>query len=318
MNLKFQHRKQVLSPDLKELIEKRSRKIEKVLPTFSSHDLDLHVAIEKLPHKKQCRTVLVLTTPQSALRAEDIEDNSKTSVLRAFDELFRRVEKFKSQLNREKSWRRHLAASSTGPAAESPRELKERVNQNLPAIENYIRHELFHEAIAENLPSGFIEPEAVVDEVFLEILSRTAKKPTDLSFRQWLFQVARRKLTNRLREFQMAQKESHLEELVRISSPWEDEMLNFYQPDERLRLEDILADDRSDNPEQAMEREETEKQLRQAIAHLPKPTRECFILSALQGFEPDEVAMIMGTTRATVLERVKEARKQLRRPVAER
>lgn len=298
MNLKFQHRKQVLSPDLKELIEKRSRKIEKVLPTFSSHDLDLHVAIEKLPHKKQCRTVLVLTTPQSALRAEDIEDNSKTSVLRAFDELFRRVEKFKSQLNREKSWRRHLAASSTGPAAESPRELKERVNQNLP--------------------SGFIEPEAVVDEVFLEILSRTAKKPTDLSFRQWLFQVARRKLTNRLREFQMAQKESHLEELVRISSPWEDEMLNFYQPDERLRLEDILADDRSDNPEQAMEREETEKQLRQAIAHLPKPTRECFILSALQGFEPDEVAMIMGTTRATVLERVKEARKQLRRPVAER
>lgn len=318
MNLKFQRRNIPLFPGLRERIKKRSQKITKLLPTFSSQDLDLHVTLEKLPHKKQYRTVLVLTTPQSTLRAEDIEDKLATSALRAFDELVRRIEKFKSQLNRQKLRRRRLATSvATSPTGKTGelRELKEAVDRYLPKIENYIRRELLHDTLTEGLPSGLLEPDAVIDEVFLEIVSRATEKPDDRSFEHWFYQVARSTLTDRIQALRLAREEPHVEESLRLSSPWEDEMLNFYQPDERLHLEDLLPDQKNDNPEESIVREEAEKQLRNKIARLPKPIRECFILSLLEGFKPDEVAMLTGTTPSTVLERIEEARKQLRQSI---
>ena len=249
MNLTLQHKNLEVSSELRKIIEKGSRKTRKVLPTFSSRDLQLHIKLERFPRKHQYRAVLVLTTPQKALRVEDTEDNPKASLLRCFHELLRKVERFKSNLNRERMWHRQIVTSPLGPSSNEENELKETLIDNLDTLENYARRELSHHAITESLPADRLDPQALIDEVVLEALS----------------------------------------------------------------IEDILPDERGENPEERIAAEESQKRLRKAIARLPRPIRETFILFALEGFNSDEVAMITGKTPAEVTGDVEKARQELRR-----
>lgn len=312
MNQKIQLRNVDIAPPLKSLIERHSHKVKKVLPTFPADSVDLHVTLERLPRKNQFRAALVLTLPQNAIRVEDTRDNLTTSVVHAFEELFRKIKKFKSNLNREKFWHRQgvIAEKRGGPGPTFVS--RDAINRNLQKIENYIRRELLHHSMVEGLPAGLVEPDAVVDEVFVEVASGLDRRPENLALEQWMFQVTRQKLSQRLAAIEEARQEQHVEETPRFSSRWDDEVLNFYHPDEVLRLEDVLADQKIATPEDSMARRELAEQLNKEIARLPKAVRDSFVLYALEGFAADEVAMITGTDPAEVLKHVETARKRLR------
>lgn len=312
MNLKLQSRNIELSESLNKLIERQSRKIWKMLPTFPSEVTDLAVTVEKLPRGSQYQTVLVLTVPQRAIRVEEIEDNPTSSIVRAFSELLRRVKKFKSQLNRERLRRRQPRQTAAEASSDSVRELEDAIGEYLEKIETYIRRELYFQVIMNRLSPGQIEPQALVDEVFLDLTAKASGRPTNLSLEQWMIQVARQKLQDRLSELTEHSDEPHVEESVKSEPRWEDEDLNFYQPDESLRLEDLMVDQNTETPEEALRREEVEQQLRTAVARLPETIRESFVLFAFEGFTSDEVAMITGREPEKVLEEVEKARQELR------
>lgn len=312
MNLKLLHRNLDLSDNLKKMIERKASKLRKILPTFSPEVLDLHLSIEKLPRGHRFETVLVLTTPQTSIRVEGVEDNATASVLRAFDELFRRVKRFKSQLNRERFWQRPPLRPEAVVSKGHLRDLESAINRNLDKVENYIRREIFHQAVLDGLPPGLIQPQALMDDVFLHVTSQAHLRPENVPVDQWMFQIAREKVRERLESLERAEEEYHLEERSDEVSPWDDEDLNFYQPDEVLRLEDVLPDAHSSDPEQLMAWEESEEQLLRAIAHLPAVVRESFVLYALDGFSSDEVAMITGKTPQEILADVETARAELR------
>lgn len=320
MNQKIQHRNVEMVPGLKKLIDRHLQKIEKLLPTFADDALELHVTLEKLPRKNQYRTALVLTMPQNAIRVEDIQDNPTASVIQAYGELVRRIKKFKSQLNREARWQREKEETAPVSAERMVAErmvmdgeFRSTINRNLEKVDNYIRRALYHLVLTESIPSRLIEPEAIVDEVFLEVTSNSPNKPEHLSLEQWMFQVAREKLSRRMEALEDAREESHLQDNPRLESPWYDEELNFHQPDEALRLEDLLVDSKIATPEDFIAREEAEAQLNKAIANLPKEIRESFVLYALEGFSADEVAMITGASPQTVMRHVEDARKELQK-----
>ncbi|MFQ5928972.1 MAG: HPF/RaiA family ribosome-associated protein [Acidobacteriota bacterium] len=313
MNLKIQNRHLEITQSLERLIDRQSRKLQKILPTFASHDLDLHVTLEKLPRGKQYHTVLVLNMPQNAMRVEEMENNPATSVIRAFEELLRKIKKFKSRLNRERFWQKQAGVPTHISSSQNTRELEDAINQNVDQIENYIRRELYHQALVENIPVGLVQAQALLDEVFLEVTSKTVARPENIPLEQWMFQIARETVKNRIDDWQAACEEPHVEEAAKTSSRWDDEVLNFYQPDEVLRLEDLLRDEHSTTPEELLAREEVREQLQEAIARLPSSIRESFVLFALEGFNSDETAMIMGKDPSEVLEDVEKARLELRR-----
>ncbi len=310
MNLKIQHRNFDIPQTLQRLIERKAQKVQKMLPTFSNETLDLHVTLEKLPRGSQYGATVVLTIPQTAIRVEEMADNPTGSVQTSFDELLRKIKKFKSQLNREKFWQRQ---PETTPRirTEGVREFENLINQNLDKIQNYVRRELFHKSLAHNIPPGILQPEAVVDEVFLLMTSQEKAKPGSMSLEQWMYQVARDQIDRRLDE--LDRDAPHIEDSTPQAKPhWEDEVLNFYQPDEALKLEDVLSDQTGGNPELLMEVEETEQELHKAIARLPRKIRESFVLCVLEGFDPVEVAMITGKDAEKVQKDVDEARRRLR------
>ncbi len=313
MNVKIQNRNVELTEALKATVERRSRKARKMLPTFRAHDLDLHVSLEKLSTGKSYQVSLVLAFPQTAIRVEDIQDSALTAVTGAFDDLMRKIKRFKSQLSRERFWQRQPAKVPGGAAAPSGLvKVEEAINANLDKVENYIRRELFHQALIERFPPGLLQPQALVDEVFLDVSSRINAKPANLSLEQWMFQIAREKVSQKIRNLDGERDQPHIEELRFEQDQWDDEVLNFYQPDEALRLEDLLTDTHSDNPEQILASEEMEEQVQKIIAGLPRSVRESFVLYALEGFNSDEVAMITGKQPKQVKTEVEQARTQLR------
>ncbi len=224
----------------------------------------------------------------------------------------RRIKKFKSQLNREKFWQKQPGTSTAASSAEDVRELGGAIEQNLEKIENYIRRELYHHVTVENLPSSALEPQALLDEVFLEVSSDAVNRPENVPLEQWMFQVARTALKQRIEGLQASQEQPRIDEISPKPSNWEDEQLHFYQPDEVLRLEDLMSDDHSISPEKLLEQEEAYEQLQRAVANLPGSVRESFVLFALEGFNSDEIAMITGKSPSEVLDDVERARIELR------
>jgi len=313
MNLKFQFRHLKVTEALKRLIDVHANKVEKILPTFTSRDLDLHISLERLPRGKQFHAVLVMTMPQKQIRVERMENNPTTSVLRAFDELLRRIKRFKSQLNRESLWKKEPVSESTESRTYKTRILENAINQNLDKIENYIRRDLLHRALIEDVPIGLLQARALVDEVFLEVNSRVMDRPEALPLDQWMFQIARRELNSRFLELRVAREEVHVEERADTPSRWDDEELTFYQPDEVLRIEDLIRDEHSVDPEQLLAQEEAKDELQKAIASLPNEVREPFVLFALEGLHSDDVAMIMGKSPREIVQNVEKARMELRK-----
>lgn len=314
MNVKIQTRQMELSPTERNVIERKSRKARRMLPTYRSPDLELHVSLERLSKGKQFQTVLVLTTPQTAIRVEDIADSVTRSIVGAFDDLLRKIKKFKSQLNRERYWQRDTARVS-GKAAvvtQPTEDLESAISTHLDKIENYIRRELYHRALVDHFPPGVLQPQALVDEVFLDVSSRVRSKPENVSMEQWMFQMARDTVSRKIEELEKNRDQPHLEEAAEPPERWDDEVLNFYQPDEALRLEDLVRDNHSDSPEELLAREETEEAVQKIIAGLTPSVRESFVLFALEGFNSDEVAMITGKAPDQVLNDVERARSHLR------
>jgi RNA polymerase sigma factor (sigma-70 family) len=313
MNLKIQLRHLKVTEALKRLIDVHANKVEKILPTFASRDLDLHISLERLPRGKQFHAVLVMTMPQKQIRVESMENNPTTSVLRAFDELLRRIKKFKSQLNRESLWKKEPVSEGTESRTYKTRILENAINQNLDKIENYIRRDLLHRALIEDVPIGLLQARALVDEVFLEVTSTVMDRPEALPLDQWMFQIARRELDSRFLELRVAREEVHVEERAETPSRWDDEELTFYQPDEVLSIEDLIRDEHSVDPEQLLAQEEAKDELQKAIASLPNEVREPFVLFALEGLNSDDVAMIMGKSPREIVQKVEKARMELRK-----
>lgn len=312
MNVKIHPRNLDLLKSHEKLIDRQCAKIRKMLPTFAPETVDMDVSLAKLPRGSQFQTGLVLTLPQRVIKVEEIENNPTTSLVHAFGEMRRRVQRFKSQLNREKLW--HKQPPPATPALPLTRwEVESEANTHLEKLENYLRREIFHLVIQGELPPGILEPQALVDDIYLFVTSRPEGKPSGLTIEQWMFQVARTIMREHLEEIDKHREEPHMEEEAEGQTQWEDEDLDFYQPDESMHLEDLMRDGSVSNPEQLLERDETEALLQRAIAKLPASIRESFVLFALEGFTSDEVAMMTGKQPQEILDEVEQAREALHR-----
>jgi RNA polymerase sigma factor (sigma-70 family) len=115
----------------------------------------------------------------------------------------------------------------------------------------------------------------------------------------------------------------HIEEDIPETPPTEeistlgDEILDFYQPDEDLKLEDIVPDIEVPLPEEAAERTELQDTIRIALASLPGEWRKAFVLHSVEGLSLAEVARVIGLPEAEVKRYIEFARATLRQKLIE-
>ncbi len=305
MNIKMQHKNVALDAQVRNLIERRARKARRMLPSYRSPDLDLHVNLEQKSSSRQFEATLVLTTPQTSIRVTDTEASAQASLTRAFDELLRKINKFKSQLNRERFWRRDVNRSEGVEVGADQRELEKSINVNLDRIENYIRRELFYLALTEPFSPESIRPQEVVDQVFYEVSSHLENRPAHLTLERWMFQLAHRCVRERAGEA----RETSSGNSSGIDS--EEEIFNYYHPHEDVRFSELLLREGCSRKTIA-EINDLDERIEAFIGHLSEPMREAFALNVLEGFDAKDVATITGQNPAEIKDLVSAARDKIR------
>jgi len=312
------HGHELLRKKLLQKIQKLSRHLRR----FPPGTVHLLVALEKNPKKEEYTAGLTLRVPSNILRAEKTGRDVIQALDAAVKTLLRELESLKADLRREAFYRRKARraalhqmkasgfAAEPQPEGEGPQNLGDVIRALLAEhhdrLLRFVRRQLWHDITAGDLPAGAIDPRAVVDEVARRALRQPGKKPAGISWVLWLFLLARQELNRRRKEIQKRQKETVSLE-VETEVP-EQLLAEGYDPDQPLDLiereieppvattADLVPDPSTVPPDQWVARRELLGELRRLVNRWPRLEREAFELHFVEGFEPDEVAMILGLT----------------------
>lgn len=331
-----------------ELLRKKMRqkisKLEKYLNHFSADAVHLHIALERHPKKEHYTAALTLRVPSNILRSK----KSGPDVIKAFDDavraLLRELESLKSEFRREALWKRkarreqlqEIKAATfaaqpqpegTGPQNEAS-VLRDLVEQHNRRLLRYVRRHLWHEAATGEIATGAIDAHAVVGEVARRALAAPEKKPAKIGYLLWLYMLARQEVAKRCKELRIQAHETVPLEAAHTVND-DAEIAAGYDPEQPLDIiereleppvaetKDLLPDTRVEPPNETVARQELLAQLRKTANAWPKPEREAFELYFVEGFEPEEIAMVLGQPAKQVSELIHSLQQRLRKQVLE-
>ena len=158
----------------------------------------------------------------------------------------------------------------------------------------FIRHRLGaqHEGAADD----------VLQETWISVARAAPRYVPTARFTTWLFTVARNRVIDCLR----TQANAMLSIDAPLSGPASDD------DDEGERWADCVAADAADGPLARIESRQQAQAFLDALAQLPEPQREAFVLQAEGGLSVDEVASATGVGAETAKTRLRYAKARLR------
>ena len=198
-------------------------------------------------------------------------------------------------------------------------------SQHLSHLYEFIRHQLaYFESVGDLLPSE-LTPEDVVDAVLLRAYREFIKQPAGREILSWLIQLATNQLRSEIKRLKSERGRTiHIEEDIPETPPTEevstlgDEILEFYQPDEDLKLEDIFPDVEISTPEQmTAAKEELLRCVNAALAGMPKEWRRALRLRHAEGFTDAELAEALEKAEPEIERILEYARQHLRQSLIE-
>jgi len=326
-----------------ELLRKKLRqkisKLERHLKHFPSGTVHLHIALERNPKKENYAAALTLRVPSNILRSE----KSAPDVIKAFDDavkvLLRELESLKAELRRDVFWKRkdrreklHQRkavgfAAQPQPEGVGPRNpgdvIRELLGSNYKRLLRYVRRQLWHDTTAGEIPRDAIDPRAVVDEVARRALAEPQKKPDGMNYLFWFYVLARQELARCRKALQTQAAMSEPLEAPQFL-PDDLAIAEGYDAEQPLDIierqleppvadtKDLLPDTRVKAPDEIVARRKLLAEMRRAASVWPKPERDVFELYYVEGFEPEEVAMILGQPKNRVREIIASLQQRLR------
>ena len=331
-----------------EMLRKKLRekifKLEKHLAHFPADAVHLHIALERHPRKVLHTAALTLRVPSNILHSR----KSASDVIKAFDDaikaLLRELVALKSELRREVFWKRKARRSrlreikasgfTTQPQAEGvgPQNetdvVRDLLQQHDQRLLRYVRRNLWHVMSTLELPAGAIDARAVVDEVARHALTAPEKKPAHLGYLVWLYMLAWQEIARCRRGLRRQARETLSLETPQILND-DAEAAAGYDPEQPLDIiemkleppvaetKDLLPDTRVEPPDVIVGRQELLSQIRRTANSWSNPEREVFELYFVEGFEPEEVAMVVGQQVRHVRELIAHIQRRLRTEVLE-
>jgi RNA polymerase sigma factor (sigma-70 family) len=133
----------------------------------------------------------------------------------------------------------------------------------------------------------------LVQETWLRFAAHARGLPEEVEPAAWLFRVARNLYLSERRRTLLGR-----ERLAQLFH-W------------------LAAGRASSSPFEQLAASETQRELERAIAHLPRPQRELFLLVAVERLDPSEAAQILGIAPEAARQRLARARERLRRALNE-
>ena len=309
-------------------INRQTLRLERKVSVFPASTTQLNCA---LWHGVDSRFGITLTLQVAGTKLlSRAEDRSPVvATRRAFDDLNEKVAELTEQFRTQEYWQRTShnrgaqAASFQQHTAKTAREIAECIDQNLSELYNFVRREIASSQAKGTLHAGDLGPEEILDEVAIRALEGFASKPTELSVRAWLFQLALDTIKYRKRQIDHDRRtivslEENVDGLTRDGEVGiEDAIYDFYQPDDEIHLKDLIPDGCLPTPEESVAQRESQQYINRALAQLPNRWREAFVLYSIESLNLEEVARVTRQSVDATRRSVEMAREYLRACLAE-
>jgi RNA polymerase sigma factor (sigma-70 family) len=331
MNVHFTY-KLNKSPSVEQYLQTQIEKLGPRLHVFNPDMVSLHGMIEEAP-KSGFAIALNLRLPSGQMAVRASAETLHAAIRIGFDDLTEQLRKHKEHLRSQYRYPRvrgderqqriepqarfEDTLAAVKPEKVSSMDVTGFVNANLERLRRYVERELRFRRDSGQRRLAEVSIEEVIDEAIVAALDEHGRRPEKIALEPWLYRLSRSAMDRLGNQLNSAAHSVPLTEAEMYKAGDGDvdneEMLQFYHPDEQVTNEALIADRRGSTPEDDASREElmtmVERALRGATAH----QREAFMLFTLEGFRLAEIAAITQRTAEQVQADVSVAREHLRR-----
>ena len=176
--------------------------------------------------------------------------------------------------------------------------------KHLKKLYDFVRREIAYYEATGDLRPGELTVDDVVDATVLSAYDQSLnKRPTSEDIDSWLIKLAAKHIESEIERLTVERERIvHIEEGIPEPPPTEavstlgDEVLDFFQPDEDLKIEDMIPDLEVPLPEEVAEHRELQRHVTRALALLPRAWRTAFVLYHVEGRSFAEIAKAASIT----------------------
>jgi RNA polymerase sigma factor (sigma-70 family) len=305
----------------RKLIESLITRIDNATRIFPSDARFLQVLVDEDPVHHLWKVSLTLELPGKTLAANNEGPELEASLRSAFAEVERQL----AALRREHLWQqlatRHEVRKSDAPVSDE----KKResffglISPHLDELGGFVKREIDYAEAMGDLVRGELNVQDVVDAALVKAYQEYAQKPIQEDVRSWLIALAIEQVEPAIRRSRWERTRTvHVEEDIPETPPAEEvsrmgeDMFYFYQPDEDLKVEDVIPDIKIPTPEQELETNELRQCVRAALSTLSREQRRLLILRYIQGLSVRQLAKATGKAEPEVERILEESRQYLR------
>lgn len=315
-----------------EVIAEEGRQLENHLKRFCSELVRLEVVASQTKGKTRIQVSLRLQLPSGVIAAQEEGFEIEPALRKAFADLRHRVDRHVARLKHEPEFKRPARRRRIGaplPPARNAAEAERRqlffglIEDHLDTVYDTVRRELTYLECSGSVPEGYLSVRDLVDATILKGLERFEQRPTEFSIGDWLLKLAFETIEAEAHAARRAVPEDAASINAKPETPAEhptesdEEMFEFYQPDDVLLLEELIADDGGTDPKTEANRHEIAMALHRAIADLPPVERRVLYRLHLDDATVAETADLLGLSEAEVKEIAEKAGETLRAKLVE-
>jgi len=312
-------------------INQQLEKLRKRLQVFKPDLVHLHLSIDDKKQSRAGANVSAdLRLPSGDIAATATGDDPVTAVKLAFDDLLERVSKHKDQLRQHHKWARRGVEERGRPQPQVPFEetlaavqpqtisgedVASYVNANLYRLNRFVEREIRYREASGLLDDDQVTREEVIDEAIATALGDSVDKPEKLALEPWLYRLAIRAI-NELSDRNPRESDTvPLDQRTRRAnvSASDDVHFQYHQPDETMTQQQNIPDRGISTPEQIAASDEMITLIEGALLGAGLQDREAFLLYAVEGFTPEEIAVISDRSVEGVRKSIIAAREHLRK-----
>lgn len=325
MNVHFSY-KICKTADLEKQTQHQLEKLSRHLQVFRPDLVHIKGIVEENSAREGFVVSLNLRLPSGQMATQEKSATAAAAIKAAFDALIEQLKRHKQVLRSKHKWIRRRGAEHLGagtvpfettlaamrPETVSSLDIACYIDVNLPRLERFVERQIrYRESLGELSPDQ-VAPEDVVAEAIATALGDELEKPERIKIEPWLYRLSSEAI-DRLSakdgvENDVPLERHHGKQNVEAS---DESRLQFHQPDEKLLEEDTIADGHAGNPEEMTARRELIAVVQLALRDTVRSDREVFILYAIEGFAPEEIAAITNHTLEEVHASIRKARQHL-------
>lgn len=198
-------------------------------------------------------------------------------------------------------------------------------SQHLDRLYEFVRHQLAYVESVGDLMPGELSAEDVVDAVMLRAYHEFVKRPAEREVGSWLIELAKVQLEREVKRLKAERNRTvHIEKPIPETPPAEEvvtlgeETLDFYEPDQALKLEDVFPEADVSSPEDFVAAEEELVHcINAALATMPKEWGRALHLRHRGGLTLKDLGEVLEKDEPEVERILEYARQHLRQSLIE-